>query len=207
MNPLPPPGATAVDLLRHGEPEGGEMYRGSLDHPLSPLGWQQMLSAIDTVPCRWDLILHSPLLRCADFAQNIAKKRAIPCHCEPRFQEMGFGLWEGRTRDELLAGDRERLTRFWLDPLHNTPPEGEPLLDVQHRVSQAWEEMLQHYADRAILIVAHGGIIRLLMALNLGMPLENLSRVVVPYACLVRFRIDRFGPHRIPRLLAHLPFE
>ena len=31
-----------LDLIRHGEPEGGVKYRGSLDEPLSTTGWQQM---------------------------------------------------------------------------------------------------------------------------------------------------------------------
>jgi alpha-ribazole phosphatase len=37
---------TIFDVIRHGEPEGGPMYRGSKDDPLSPVGWQQMRSAI-----------------------------------------------------------------------------------------------------------------------------------------------------------------
>jgi len=30
---------TTIDLLRHGEPVGGRMLRGSTDHPLSETGW------------------------------------------------------------------------------------------------------------------------------------------------------------------------
>lgn len=37
---------TTVDLLRHGEPEGGQMFRGAVDDPLSPRGWEQMRSAV-----------------------------------------------------------------------------------------------------------------------------------------------------------------
>jgi alpha-ribazole phosphatase len=35
---------TTVDLLRHGECEGGHVYRGSLDLPLSETGWEQLRS-------------------------------------------------------------------------------------------------------------------------------------------------------------------
>ena len=38
---------TTVDLLRHGESEGGEIFRGSIDVPLTEMGWQQMQSAVD----------------------------------------------------------------------------------------------------------------------------------------------------------------
>ncbi len=33
---------TIVDLLRHGEPDGGQKFRGAVDDPLSPRGWEQM---------------------------------------------------------------------------------------------------------------------------------------------------------------------
>ena len=31
-----------VDLLRHGEPEGGDILRGRINPKLTPLGWRQM---------------------------------------------------------------------------------------------------------------------------------------------------------------------
>ena len=43
---------TIIDLIRHGEPEGGRAFRGhSIDDPLSEKGWQQM----------WDVLAKSPL--------------------------------------------------------------------------------------------------------------------------------------------------
>ena len=37
---------TIIDLLRHGEPDGGQKFRGAVDDPLSPHGWEQMRSAV-----------------------------------------------------------------------------------------------------------------------------------------------------------------
>lgn len=38
---------TIIDLIRHGEPEGGRMIRGQgVDHPLGALGWAQMCAAV-----------------------------------------------------------------------------------------------------------------------------------------------------------------
>ena len=54
---------TQIDIIRHGEPEGGRRYRGhSIDDPLSKTGWQQMWNAIPENP-PWDHIISSPLLR------------------------------------------------------------------------------------------------------------------------------------------------
>ncbi|MGJ7460498.1 phosphoglycerate mutase family protein [Halomonas sp. MA07-2] len=52
---------TTLDLLRHGEPVGGRMLRGTTDHPLSELGWQQMQSAFDArVGAAWQELLAEP---------------------------------------------------------------------------------------------------------------------------------------------------
>lgn len=37
--------STIIDLLRHGDVEGGQKYRGQLDDPLSELGWNQLRTA------------------------------------------------------------------------------------------------------------------------------------------------------------------
>ena len=42
---------TVIDLIRHGEPEGGKRYRGQIDHPLSATGWQQMWDAVGAQAC------------------------------------------------------------------------------------------------------------------------------------------------------------
>jgi len=58
---------TTVDLIRHGEPEGGVKLRGWLDDPLSAAGWQQMRAAIAGNNA-WQQIVTSPMLRCRELA-------------------------------------------------------------------------------------------------------------------------------------------
>ena len=43
-----------LDLLRHGEPKGGRLYRGNQDDPLTQKGWNQMLDS--TQGKQWDFI-------------------------------------------------------------------------------------------------------------------------------------------------------
>ena len=102
------------DLIRHGEPAGGPMFRGSKDDPLSDTGWQQMNAAIRDDD-QWDVIITSPLLRCRLFAEQLAEQRQIPLHQEPRLREIAFGDWEGRTSENIMADTPEALTRFWSD--------------------------------------------------------------------------------------------
>jgi broad specificity phosphatase PhoE len=61
------PISLAFRLLRHGEPEGGRLYRGNLlDDPLSEKGWQQMQASVNGK--HWDFIATSPMARCQAFA-------------------------------------------------------------------------------------------------------------------------------------------
>ena len=100
-----------IDLLRHGEPVGGRRYRGLIDDPLSDKGWAEMRAAVQGRD-EWDAIVHSPLSRCADFAAELSTDLGIPKISDDRLVEIGFGVWEGLTGDEVRAADPDALMRF-----------------------------------------------------------------------------------------------
>jgi len=193
---------TLVDLLRHGEPVGGKKYRGQLDDPLSELGWQEMREAVGS-DCPWDVIVTSPLARCAAFARELSSSHGRPLVLEPRLKEIGFGAWEGRTAAELLSEDPERLTRFWSDPVRHRPPGAEPLPAFRDRVVLAWDEIISRHSGKRVLVVCHAGVIRMLVRHVLDMPLERLFRLHVPSASLSRVIVERNGTGVLPRLLFH----
>ena len=105
---------TLFDLIRHGEPAGGHMYRGHKDDPLSDLGWQQMRDAIQAGD-QWDHILTSPLLRCREFAAELSKQQHIPLTVAHDFKEISFGDWEGKTREQVAQeyGDHQAKFRIF----------------------------------------------------------------------------------------------
>jgi alpha-ribazole phosphatase/probable phosphoglycerate mutase len=194
--------ATIVDLLRHGEPVGGRRYRGQTDDPLSDEGWRQMRAAVSAAD-HWDVIYSSPLKRCAAFAEELARQRAVPLRFDERLREIGFGAWEGQTPDELRARDPERLENFWRDPVGNRPEDAEPLDRFAARVSDAWRDLLASHPTRHILVVGHAGITRMVMSLVLGTPLENLFRIQVENAGLTRIRVHGQGADAWPVLVFH----
>ncbi len=176
-----------VDLIRHGEPVGGRRYRGSQDDPLTEQGWRQMEQAVAGLPA-WQHIVTSPLSRCRDFALALGERQGIAVSEEPRFREIGFGSWEGRSAAELRAEDPHCLQRFYHDPIIHRPPGAEPLTDFMARVVAAWEEVLVAHGGRRLLIVAHAGVMRALVAHVLGMPVANLFRLQIGNAALLRIR-------------------
>ncbi len=97
-----------------------------MDDPLSECGWEQMRTAVgEHHP--WDVIVSSPLRRCAAFARELAERHGLPLETEPEFREISFGAWEGRTTTEIDAVTSDAQRRFWSDPLNYPPPDGEPL--------------------------------------------------------------------------------
>lgn len=180
---------TLIDLLRHGEPEGGARFRGHIDDPLSATGWEQMRGAVGGAG-GWELIVTSPLRRCADFAAELAGRLDVPLETASRLREIGFGAWEGLTAQQVDASDPEALANFWRDPARHTPPGGEPLADFDARVAAGWDALLQRHAGRRILLVCHGGVIRLILARLLSMPPTHLFRLNVPFASTSRVRVS-----------------
>ena len=151
----------------------------------------------------WEASLTSPLARCHAFAEEL-DHATWDCRSKwMRLMELGFGEWEGRTAEELLTADPERLARFWSDPMRHAPPGGETLTTFRDRVLAAWEDILARYAGRHVLIVGHAGTIRIAVCHVLDMPLDRLFRIQVPNAGITRIQVDINGAGVLPRLVFH----
>ncbi|MDH3406877.1 MAG: alpha-ribazole phosphatase family protein [Gammaproteobacteria bacterium] len=193
---------TTLDLMRHGEPVGGRKYRGQIDDPLSEKGWEQMRRVVGE-KCPWQMIVSSPLLRCAEFARELAERHGLPLELDVRLVELGFGEWEGCTAQELTAIDPDTLERFRHDPLSNAPPGAEPLVSFRDRILEAWHSLTERHGGKHILVIVHAGVIRMLIAHVLEIPLQHLFRLQVPNAAITRLRVERLGNVTFPQLLFH----
>lgn len=189
---------TKIDVIRHGEPVGGRRYRGySVDDPLTELGWQQMWSAVPDKP-EWNQIISSPLSRCLDFSKTLAEKMDIPFCIEDDFKEIGFGDWEGKTPEEILADDSNALQHFYDDPVNNRPNGAEPLTTFSKRVWDAYNLVAEEHADKHVLIVGHAGIARAIAANILGMALDDVySRLGIKYAAIISSVIEADKPPKL----------
>lgn len=197
--------ATQVYLLRHGACEGGQIFRGSTDSTLSPLGHQQMQRALAAFPgMALDAVVTSPLVRCSEPARAFCTRHELTLVAEPAFREIHFGQWEGRPVADVEQQEPERIGRFWRDPAGFPPPGGETMQDFQARVVAAWQAMLQDYRGKNLLLLSHGGVIRLILAQVLGMPMRPLSYLHVPHACLSHIAIYHSpGRDDWPQLMFH----
>ena len=179
---------TLVDLLRHGKPDPGHRYAGSLNDPLSAIGWRQMRGAVRTI-APWQNVATSPLQRCCEFATKLARDYRASIQVIDDLREIHFGDWEGKEVEELMLEDDTALQAFWKDPVNNTPPGGEPLVDFQARILSAWEQLLIDCRGQHTLLVCHSGVQRVIIGSVLDIPLQSLFSLETPYAGLSRVRI------------------
>jgi len=189
-----------VYLLRHGEPIGGPRYRGSRDDALSDLGWQQMHNAVEPLH-NMTSIISSPLLRCYDFSKQLSYSLNIPVGTQNALAEIHFGDWEGKTATELWQHDRINYENYLQDPLMYTPPNGETLTLFSQRVLSTWENLVTQLVTKTqgqnnMLLVAHGGTVRVILQHILGMPLQSIMKIHVPFASVSKILIDYDDKHK-----------
>ncbi|HEV7468118.1 MAG TPA: histidine phosphatase family protein, partial [Candidatus Dormibacteraeota bacterium] len=124
-------------------------------------------------------VWHSPLGRTRETAEAIAAATGAPCRPDPRLMELSFGTWEGRSHEEVRAGDPEGHARHYDDVLGGTPPGGEPVASLLERLSEFLRERWVEGAG-PIAVVTHEGVIRAAAVLLGLLPLDGFYRFLPP---------------------------
>jgi broad specificity phosphatase PhoE len=182
---------THIDVLRHGRVLTPNLFCAASTEPLSAEGWQQLLQA--TQDYKPDQIISSPSVRCAQFAHDFSAKRAVPLQIDARIQEMNFGRWIGNSTQNLWQSDQTLMQQLWSEPLTFTAPEGESMLSFIARVKAAWADYLQSYPGQRILLITHGGVLRVLLAQSLGIDYAQTLRFELGYGQAARFKVYADG--------------
>ncbi|GAV21089.1 alpha-ribazole phosphatase [Mariprofundus micogutta] len=175
-----------MDLLRHGALQGGVKYRGHVDDPLTLEGRSRMDKAWAEIKGNINLIISSPLSRCAEPALDWARQSDIECIIEPRVREMYYGDWEGKTIPEIQQQYPGILEQWRSNPEGMRPPGGESPEELRQRIAEWWTETCIEYDERQILLVSHSGALRMLIAHILAAPIASTRHLEMPYACRSR---------------------
>jgi alpha-ribazole phosphatase len=170
-----------IELLRHGD-TGQRSYRGQLDDALSELGWSQLRAAVRGGT--WDGIVSSSLQRCAAFARELARERGLPLRIDARLAEYHFGKWQGVPIDRIAQEQGDALARFWADPVQHPPPGAETFEAFRERLCAALDEVAREWCGRRVLVVTHGGAIRLLRCYAEQRSYGDMAGIEVPHASL-----------------------
>jgi broad specificity phosphatase PhoE len=174
-------------LARHGVAEAGGTgrYWGWTDVPLSDDGAAQA-RALGARLARESVVAvyASDLARALETAQVVAEHHGLDVTVCPELREMNFGRFEGLTFDEIRrsCADAERLLSA--DDPHAKLPGGESLADLTRRVEGFEAKLLSHAPSDGVIIVSHGGPLRVLVCRALGLGLAGFWRIRMDHGSL-----------------------
>lgn len=178
---------TRLYLLRHGEVVGAgtRRYNGQADVGLAERGVAQYhqlkerFAGATLAAC-----YTSDLTRCAQGAELLGAHFGVTPVKYKELRELDIGIWQGLTWDELM----ERYPVEWqarLDDVVNyRVPQGENLLDVNNRVMPVINDIVARHQGEEVLVVAHGGVNRIILLNAIGAPLAALFNIEQNYCCL-----------------------
>ena len=151
----------------------GRCY-GSLDVGLSDEGRRHALELAAHLSAA-DVVWTSPRLRARETAAAISPEPRV----DDDLRELDFGALEGRTFDEIAAGEPE-LYRAWMEtPTRVRFPGGESYADLKARVVPSLVRIWEEHASS--IVVTHGGVIRAALADWLDIPDEAIFRIDLGY--------------------------
>ena len=200
--------ALRLFVLRHGETEWSRTRRftGTRDVVLTPKGQLQAEAAGAALAgLTINGVYASPLERTRTSAEVIAKQHRQSIQVDGRFVEMGFGAWEGLTRDEAFAATPALYEAWRRAPSTVTPPDGEPLTSVVTRVAAGIADLQARHAGQTVVLVTHAIVIRLIVLSALGLPADRLWSVDASAGGLseIEYRPGWVTVHRM-NTLSHL---
>lgn len=154
-----------VYIVRHAETDYNVQHRwqGHLDVPLNTFGKQQAQSLADYfVNIPLDAIFSSDLERTMATVRSIAQQKNLSIIKDRRLREVHLGVFQGLKRPEIHDAYPQEAMR-WDNDDSFVIPNGESRNQVQSRMFEAWQSMIETPELEHIMLVSHGGSLRLLM--------------------------------------------
>ena len=160
-----------IILARHGQTEWNKAFRfqGRTNVQLTDEGKRQAYQLSERLRT-WcpEVIYTSPLDRAKYTAEAIASPLKMTPVILPELEEINFGSWEGQTFDSLKSECSEEYSRWREDPFFNPPEGAETWPEIEASLNRAVDIMLESPYKR-IVAVSHGGIMRALYAVIMGL--------------------------------------
>jgi 2,3-bisphosphoglycerate-dependent phosphoglycerate mutase len=138
----------------------------------------------------------SPLERCKDTATILLRGKGLRARVERGLTECDYGEWTGRPMKELVTEELWKVVQA--HPAGVRFPGGEAMAEMSARSVRsvrAWDaRVVEASGEEAVwLAVAHGDVIKSVLADALGVHLDAFQRIVVDPASL---SVVRYTPHR-----------
>jgi len=173
---------TEIILIRHGETEWNSQQRmqGHSNSDLSSVGQAQIQALglwMKNEPI--DHIYSSDSLRAKQTAEAITQFSGHELKIDLRLREKNLGVFEGLTSEEARERHPEVFRLFKTAGSKYVIDEGESTQQLQDRALEIVNEIRIKHQEERVLLVTHGGFIRVVMKHSLGLSLETLTRFLI----------------------------
>jgi broad specificity phosphatase PhoE len=199
---------TRLLLIRHAEVElrYHNDFGGSIDMQLSPRGHEQAAALAKFLERRPpDALYASPMIRVRQTLEPFLKNGGPRLKTLSGLREVDFGAWTGLGWDAVQQ--RFGVSAFtWLEQLErNTIPDAESFAVFRGRVERALRAILAAQPGRTTAVFCHGGVIRMLLALLLDLPLRKTDGLSIEYASITEVALK--PEHNSVQLLNFTPWR
>lgn len=176
---------TQLYFIRHGEVEEQyhKVFGGSrIDMALSPLGLRQADAVAAWLQgTKLAKIYASPMQRVRQTLAPTARQQGLEPEFMDGLREMDFGDWSGHRWDQVssIFG----VSAYdWLEIIESDGiPNGEKYESLKSRVRTCLQHIMHAHAEQTVAVFCHGGIIRVMLALLMDMPLARMAHFDVAY--------------------------
>ena len=193
---------TRLFLVRHGEviEEAQGKFLGFTDVGLSRRGREQLERLSKRLRSQpLDQAYASDLIRAAESARILCRGRSLIPEVRSEFREMNMGDWDGKDWQEIEKRYPGRK-KFHFSNLNQFRfPRGEHWNPFRSRVLKGLQSMVRENWGKNILLVAHAGVNRIIIAKALGLPFKNMFFLLQDYAGLNI--IDYYSDYTLVRLV------
>jgi broad specificity phosphatase PhoE len=180
-------------LIRHATNDllGRVLYGRTPGVHLNEEGIRQAQCLAQALARRYVLseVISSPLDRAIETADPIAELQNLSLTIDDKITEIDVGSWMGESFSELH--DRQEWRDFNRRRSISWPPDGESMMDVQSRAWRCLTQVTAKYRDQdaTVAMVTHGDVVRCLLMLLLGMPIDFIHRLEVSPASLSEIQV------------------
>ena|SRR2546426_1241521 len=191
--------ALHIYFLRHGQTalSREDSFCGSgLDPDLTPDGLE-MARAFSAAYLKnsWKAIYASSLRRAIVTAQPLCEALAMEMQVRPGLNEIGYGKWEGLTKEEVSQRHHDDYVSWLADPAWYAPTGGELAVVIAQRGLQVLEEIKQRFSDGNVLVVSHKATIRIILCSLLGIEVGRFRyRLACPVGSISIVEFTPQGP-------------
>jgi len=202
-----------VLLVRHGVSEWMErgILNGSSNPSLSSYGLKQANLTAQSLEKEKDAhLVSSPLRRALQTAQAIQRTTGISVSILEGLREMDFGWLEGK-RDlwPILKSHLILVRMYYVLRVIISWFSGESFSQFNKRVLKTWQGLREQADQRTLIIVAHSGVLRVILMHEFGGRFNNVTQFIVDTCSITEMGISQEGPTKMIRMndTQHLKHE